>query len=145
MNFLILGAGEAELAWAHWILDRPEHRLVGAHPGFPAADLDPDGSAVPPAPDLDAALAVPGVDLAIAGGPAESRMEALRRGAALGWPAICPHPPGPDSEAYYQVSLSREETGTMIVPDLPMRLHPGVAMIREALASGELGAFRGLR
>src|SRR5262249_22520011 len=50
-----------------------------------------------------------------------------------------------DSEAYYQVSLSREETGAVIVPDLPLRLHPGVAALRQAWSQGALGSFRGLR
>ena len=55
------------------------------------------------------------------------------------------HPPGADSEPYYQVALSRAETGAVIVPDLPLRLHPGVATLREAMNTGELGAFRGIR
>jgi myo-inositol 2-dehydrogenase/D-chiro-inositol 1-dehydrogenase len=58
---------------------------------------------------------------------------------------ICLHPAGADSEPYYQVALSRAETGALIVPDIPLRLHPGVAMLRAALSSGELGAFRGIR
>ena len=41
--------------------------------------------------------------------------------------------------------MSREETGATIVPDLPLRLHPGVKALRQALSTGELGAFRGLR
>jgi myo-inositol 2-dehydrogenase/D-chiro-inositol 1-dehydrogenase len=41
--------------------------------------------------------------------------------------------------------LSRSETGAIIIPAMPLRLHPGVAAIRQALASSELGAFRGLR
>jgi predicted dehydrogenase len=32
-----------------------------------------------------------------------------------------------------------------LVPDLPLRLHPGVARLQEAIATGELGAFRGIR
>ncbi len=55
------------------------------------------------------------------------------------------HPPGADSEAYYQVALSRDETGAVIVPDLPLRLHPGVTLLRQAIAGGELGAIRGVR
>ena len=74
------------------------------------------------------------------GGPLEVRGEALRRAAAEGLAIICLHPPGADSEAYYQVSLSRAETGAVVVPDLPLRLHPGVARLRQAMATGELGA-----
>jgi myo-inositol 2-dehydrogenase/D-chiro-inositol 1-dehydrogenase len=141
MNVLILGNGVEELAWAKWLRGRSAHRLDAAFPGFAESVL-----AVVPAPrDLDDALARPGVDVVIVGGPIEVRGESLRRAAAEGLAIICLHPPGADSEAYYQVALSRAETGAVIVPDLPLRLHPGVAAMRQAFGTGELGAFRGLR
>ena len=141
MNVLILGDGEEEAAWARWLLGRPEHRLDAAYPGFPDASM----AGIPAPCDLEDALARPGVDAIIVGGPPESRGEWLRRAAAEGYAIIALHPPGPDSEAYYQVALSREETGAAIVPDLPMRLHPGVKVIRQALSAADLGSFRGLR
>ena len=79
------------------------------------------------------------------GGDLEFRSEALRRAAAVGLPIICLHPPGADAEPYYQVALSREETGAVIVPDLPLRQHPGLVRLRQGWECGELGAFRGLR
>lgn len=141
MNVLILGDGDDELAWARWLLGQPEHRLDAAYPGF--ADAAAAGTPTPR--DLEDALARPGLDAVIVGGPPGSRGEWLRRAAAEGFAIIALHPPGPDSESYYQVALSREETGATIVPDLPLRLHPGVKAIRHALSAGELGAFRGLR
>jgi myo-inositol 2-dehydrogenase/D-chiro-inositol 1-dehydrogenase len=33
----------------------------------------------------------------------------------------------------------------VVVPDLPLRIHPGVARLRDAIRSGEFGAFRGVR
>jgi predicted dehydrogenase len=141
MNVLILGNGDEELAWAHWLLGRPEHQLDAAFPGF----VDPAMAGIPAPRDLDDALARVGVDVVIVGGPIEFRGEALRRAAAEGLAIVCLHPPGLDSEAYYQVALSREETGAAIVPDLPLRLHPGVAAVRQALAVGEMGVFRALR
>jgi predicted dehydrogenase len=136
MNFLILGDGPEERSWAAAIERRPGHRLVAAYPGFPET---------PRPRDLDDALAVAGVEAVVVGGASDVRAEVLRRVAAEGFPAICLHPPGPDSEAYYQVSLSRAETGAVLVPDLPLRLHPGIARMRRALEAQELGAFRGLR
>jgi predicted dehydrogenase len=141
MNILILGNGEEELAWAHWLLDHPEHRLDAAFPGF----ADPALAGIPAPRDLEDALARAGIEAVIVGGPIASRGESLRRAAAEGLAIICLHPPGADSEAFYQVSLSREETGATIVPDLPLRLHPGVAAVRQSLSQGELGAFRTLR
>ncbi|MCA1686783.1 MAG: hypothetical protein LC745_12610, partial [Planctomycetia bacterium] len=136
MNFLILGDGPEELSWAESLAAGATHRLRAAFPGVPQ---------LPPSRDLDEALSTSGVDAAVVGGPPEFRAEALRRAAAVGLPTICLHPPGPDSEAYYQVSMSRAETGAVLVPDLPARLHPGVGAVRDALDGGQLGAFRGLR
>lgn len=161
MNFLILGNGPEELAWARTLAERPEHQLWAAFPGFkefpylkgevgknaPPPDEEAEEFAGHAAPrrDFEDALATEGVEAAIVGGPPEFRAEALRRAAAAGWPVVCLHPPGDDSEAYYQVALSRAETGAIIVPDIPLRLHPGVAAMRRALRSEELGPFRGLR
>ena len=141
MNVLILGNGREERAWAEWLLASREHRLVAVFPGFTKSSL----ADIPIATDLDDALARAGIDAAIVGGPIEDRGENLRRAAAEGLAIICLHPPGSDSEAYYQVALSRAETGAVIVPNLPLRLHPGVDSLREAIDSGELGTFRGLR
>jgi myo-inositol 2-dehydrogenase/D-chiro-inositol 1-dehydrogenase len=141
MNVVILGRGEEELAWARWLSGRPEHRLDAAYPGFPDASM----AGIPVPRDLEDALARPGIEAIIVGGPLETRGEWLRRAAAEGYAIIVLHPPGPDSESYYQVALSREETGAVIVVDLPLRLHPGVQALRRALAEGDLGSFRGLR
>ena len=141
MNVLLLGNGNEERAWAEWLVASREHRLVAAFPGFSGSDL----ADIPVAPDLDDALGRAGISAVIVGGPIEQRGENLRRAAAEGLAIICLHPPGGDSEAYYQVALSRAETGAVIVPDLPLRLHPGVDSLRQAIYSGELGAFRGLR
>ena len=141
MNVVILGNGSEEHAWAEWLRANREHRLVAAFPGFSGSSP----AYIPIASDLEDALARAGVDAAIVGGPIEERGEFLRRAAAEGLAIICLHPPGADSEAYYQVALSRAETGAVIVPDLPLRLHPGVDSLRQAMKSDELGAFRGLR
>ncbi len=140
MNFLILGDGPEERGWAEALASRPEHRVVAAAPGFP--DLFPD---IPTPADLEAALAIVGVEAVIVGGPIEARDEALRRTAASGYAAICLHPPGDNADPYYQVALSREETGAVVVPDLPGRLHPGVAALRQSANDVEMGPFRVLR
>jgi myo-inositol 2-dehydrogenase/D-chiro-inositol 1-dehydrogenase len=141
MNVLILGNGIEELGWARWLLASGEHRLDAAYPGF----AEPDLAAVPAPRDLDDALARSGIDAVVVGGPIEIRGEYLRRAAAEGLAIICLHPPGDDSEAYYQVSLSRAETGAVIVPDLPLRLHPGAVALFHAQGNGEIGDLRGLR
>jgi len=141
MNVLILGDGQQERAWASWFLARPEFHLAAVLPRSWAGSV----AAVRSTDDLEEALAIAGIDLVVVGGPIQFRAEALRRAAAEGLAIICLHPPGEDSEPYYQVSLSRMETGALVVPDLPLRLHPGVDRLRQAIASGEIGDFRSLR
>ena len=141
MKVLILGDGAEERAWGSWFGSRTEHHVGAIHPAS-LSDVFPDARV---AGDLEEALATAGIDLVLVGGPIESRGEALRRAAAEGLAIICLHPPGTDSEPYYQVALSRQETGAIVIPDLPLRLHPGVARLREAITSGELGSFRGIR
>jgi myo-inositol 2-dehydrogenase/D-chiro-inositol 1-dehydrogenase len=139
MNFLILGDGAEELAWARSIAGRAEHRLWAAYPGFE------EFVGVSEPADLDDALATAGVNAVIVGGALEFRAEALRRVAATGLPAICLHPPGPSVDAYYEVAMSRHETGAILVPDLPARLHPGAEAIRRAVKARALGELRGVR
>jgi len=139
MNFLVVGDGPEEMAWAQMLADHPEHRLWAAFPGFKAFP-DLAGSL-----DLDDALATAGVEAVIVGGALEQRAEALRRVAAAGLPALCLHPPGLNADPYYQVALSRQETGAIIIPDLPARLHPGMRVLQETLGRAELGGFRGIR
>src|SRR5215475_10861495 len=99
MNFLILGDGPEELAWAHALADHPEHRLWAACPGFKAFPDLPGGL------DLDGALATAGVEAVVVGGDAALRAEGLRRAAAEGYPIIMIHPPGPDADPYYNVAM----------------------------------------
>jgi myo-inositol 2-dehydrogenase/D-chiro-inositol 1-dehydrogenase len=141
MNVLILGTGPEEEDWGHWFLNHAEYHLAALCPGLSGADFQD----VRITDDFDAALATAGLSLVIVGGPVDARGEALRRAAAEGLAIICLHPPGLDSEAYYQVALSRSETGAVVVPYLPLRLHPGVASLRMAMSTGELGALRSIR
>jgi myo-inositol 2-dehydrogenase/D-chiro-inositol 1-dehydrogenase len=138
MNFLVLGDGAEELAWAKAIARDPAQRLLAAYPGF---EEFPELKR--PA-DFDDALALAELEAVVVGGAIESRGESLRRVAAVGLPAICLHPPGDDSEAYYQVALSREETGAVVIPDLPGRLHPAMESLRKEIEQPEIGGFRGL-
>ena len=127
MNVLILGDGPEELSWADALRDHPRHRLAAACPGFKSMPGLPGGN------DLDTALAMAGLDAVICGGDSALRAEGLRRAASTGMKAIALHPPGPNADPYYQVALSREENGAIVVPDLPARLHPGLATLEKAI------------
>jgi len=138
MNFLILGNGPEEQQWAQEVNAAERHEVLAVFPSI-------EGLQTPSQPeDFEAALALAGIEAVIVGGEKEVRTEWLRRVAATGLPAICLHPPGDDSEGYYQVALSRHETGSVLVPDLPARLHPGLEALRRAIQGEELGRFRAL-
>ena len=139
MKFLIVGEGPEELAWAIAARDRPDGTIAAACPGLKAM------TAVPETADLNAALATPGVEVAIIGGDPTFRAEALRRAAGEGLAIVALHPPGPTADPYYQVALSRAESGAVVVPDLPGRLHPGVSALAKAMADGSLGGLRSVR
>jgi myo-inositol 2-dehydrogenase/D-chiro-inositol 1-dehydrogenase len=139
MRFLIIGDGPEERQWARAISQSGAHSVAVAYP--PSIEF-PDAA---PAHDLDEALAAVGVEAAVIGGPPELRAEALRRVAAEGLPAICLHPPGPNADPYYQVALAPRETGAVVVPDIPLRLHPALETIRRRLAEGRLGPIRVVR
>jgi myo-inositol 2-dehydrogenase/D-chiro-inositol 1-dehydrogenase len=139
MKFLVVGDGPEELAWARALADHSEHELWATCPSlkeFPE---------VTSAADLDGALATQELEAVIVGGDAGLRGEVLRRTAGAGFPCICLHPPGANADPYYQIALSRHETGAVVVPDLPGRLHPAIELLARALTSNEIGDFRVLR
>ena len=139
MKFLIVGEGAEEFGWAVAVRDRAGATIAAACPGIKAM------AGLPETDDLNAALATPGVEVAIIGGDPAFRAEALRRAAGEGLAIVALHPPGPDADPYYQVALSRAESGAVVVPDLPGRLHPGVSALAKAMADGSLGAIRSVR
>ena len=139
MNILILGDGPDELAWAYAIVEHPEHRLAAACPGFKSLSDVPGGN------DLDTALALPGIEAVICGGDIVLRAEGLRRAASTGMRAVALHPPGPNADPYYQVALSRQENAAIVVPDLPGRLHPGMAILAKAAREASQGSPRTVR
>lgn len=94
--------------------------------------------ALSPRDGLDVVRATEGeaaADVLVLGGPPAARADVLRRTTVEGPLVICLHPPGPDDLAYLQAS-------GRVVPDLPMRLHPAVDRLREAMADGSLGESR---
>lgn len=126
-DVLLIGDGPEEAAWAEALGRLAGANLAATYPGrgLPAGPQ--------PAADLEAALATAGLEVAIVGGSAELRAEALRRAAAEGLAIIVLHPPAGDADPYYHIALSRAETGAIVVPDLPDRLHQGFAAVLKAI------------
>ncbi|MBI1322401.1 hypothetical protein GC170_04345 [bacterium] len=121
MNIVVLGDDVRIRAFVDRLVENPQHRIVMCCPPIPGLE----GTT-----DLETALAAREIDAALVGGVAEMRGELLRRAAGQGWTCLCLHPPGLDTDPYYQVALSNHEFGAVIVPDLNWRFHPAISEIR---------------
>lgn len=127
MNILILGQTEFSKDFASILKADPRHRVVMTCPPLPG---------FPGTSDLETALATADVDAALIGGAADDRGEWLRRCSSLGWICLCDHPPGLNTDPYYQVSLSRHEFNSLVLPNLPLRFHPGIQEMLKSISPG---------
>lgn len=127
MKILILGQDPSTARFVNLLLSRPDHEIVMSCPPWPG---------LPGTTDLETALATPGINAALVGGPLAERGELLRRSAGQGWTCLCLHPPGLNTDPYYQVALSNHEFKAIVLPDLPLRFHPGIAAMRQATRPG---------
>ena len=141
MNILILGNDPEELAWAKWFRERGEHRLVAMFPG----SHDPALAGVPVARDLDDALARPGIDAVIVGGPIADRAESLRRAAAEGLAIICIHPPGLTPRRITRSPSAALKPARSLCRTCRCGCIRGWPSCVRPLSPASSGAFRGLR
>lgn len=130
MNILVIGDDPATQTYVRELLRDTRHRIVMTHPPM---------DSLPGETDLETALAAPGIDAALIGGPLELRGEWLRRCAAQGWVCLCLNPPGINTDPYYQVALSNHEFRAVILPDLSLRFHPGIQKIANLTANQKSG------
>jgi len=131
MKVIVLGDDPRVRGFVNCLIELGSHEIVSTCPQLPGLA----GTS-----DLEAVLSVKDVEAAIVGGSRELRAEWLRRASGQGWTCLCLHPPGFDTDPYYQVALSNHEFRAVIVPDLPWRFHPAVSEVRRLTASdGEAG------
>jgi myo-inositol 2-dehydrogenase/D-chiro-inositol 1-dehydrogenase len=136
MKIVILGEDSNTAEFARYLKKDGRHEVVMTWP--PSPDL-------PGNVDLEAALATSGIEAALIGGPLEERGELLRRSASQGWNCMSLHPPGLNTDPYYQVTLSNHEFQSVVTPDLPLRFHPGIQAIRQATGvGGSAGPLRSI-
>ncbi len=94
---------------------------------------------------LEIALGLDEVDAAVVGGADfDQKAAALQRAAISGVATICIHPPGILPDPYYVVELGLHETSAIVVPDIPGRLHPGFAKLRQAIIAARHAHNSGL-
>lgn len=136
MNILVLGDDPKNSEFVTHLEKDGRHRILMSCPplaGYPGVT------------DLEAALATADIQAVLIGGAVDQRGEWLRRCAGQGWICLCQNPPGINTDPYYQVALSNHEFRSVIVPDLPLRFHPGIEAVREAVsAAGSAGPIRSI-
>jgi myo-inositol 2-dehydrogenase/D-chiro-inositol 1-dehydrogenase len=136
MKIVILGDDPKTIGLTRRLVEDGIHMVQTSCPPLPG---------VPGTTDLEEALAVREIDAAIVGGSLEDRGEILRRAAGQGWTCLCVHPPGPNTDPYYQVALSNHEFRAVVVPLLPWRFHPMIAEIRRLTGpEGEAGPIESI-
>jgi hypothetical protein len=77
----------------------------------------------------------------------ERRLDQLRKLATAGLPMLVSHPIHPSMLAYYELDMIRRETGCIMLPFLPARLHPLAIRLKELVdrpAESPLGVINQL-
>lgn len=81
--------------------------------------------------DPEELLADPDVDVVIVAGSESARPAQLRRALQSECHVLCVHPADPSPDVAYEAALIQADTGRVLLPLLPMTLHPGVRRLAE--------------
>ena len=87
--------------------------------------------------DLEEVLADPAVEAVIVASSLTVRRHQLVRALRSECHVLCVHPADISPDAAYEASMIQADTGRVLLPLLPMALHPGVARLRELARSAE--------
>jgi predicted dehydrogenase len=92
--------------------------------------------------DFDELLTTAQIDAVILGGQFNERSSRLRRLIQLGRHCICLHPADTSPLFYHEVALIAADRGVVLVPWLPIRLHPACQAFIAACRPESLGAMK---
>ena len=82
--------------------------------------------------DLEEVLADPEIDAVIVAGNPSVRSVQLRRALQSEIHVLCVHPADPSPDLAYEAAMIQADTGRVLLPLLPMALHPGIARLAES-------------
>jgi predicted dehydrogenase len=71
----------------------------------------------------------------------DRRAEQLRKFAQVGVPTLVAHPLFISMLVYYELDMIRRESGTVMLPYLPERLHPAIGELMSRLATDQPGSI----
>jgi len=132
MRFALLGdhSDGIDLARALVATGRYDLRLYsGPLPG--RAQLARHGLEPRNVSDLEEVLADSDIDLIIVAGNLSVRSAQLKRALQSECHVVCVHPADPSPDIAYEAALIQADTRRVLLPMLPMAMHPGVQRIAE--------------
>lgn len=132
MRFALLGDHSDGIDFAYALASSGRHEVVlYSGPAEGLTRLARRGLRLRSVGDLEEVLADPVIDAVIvASGPAQRRGQLLRA-LRSECHVLCVHPADNSPDVAYEASLIQADTGRVLMPLLPMALHPGVARLRE--------------
>jgi predicted dehydrogenase len=143
MQFILIGDHRDGLSVARALLATGRYRLaVYAGPDAGADALA--GVFGRRVAELEEALAVPGLELAVVADALPHRAAVLRRALQSDLHVLCVHPVDIDPAAAYEATMIQNDTRKVLVPMLVDRFTPGLVRVQTMLANSELGALEGV-
>jgi hypothetical protein len=132
MRFALLGDHPDGLDMARALAESGRHELaVYCGPGPGAEHLGRWDLKPVRIGDLEEVLADPRIDgVIVAGGPAD-RSAQLRRALQSERHVLCVHPVDEDPDSAYEAAMLQADTGQVVLPLLPLALHPGIRRLAE--------------
>jgi predicted dehydrogenase len=86
--------------------------------------------------DIEEVLADPSIALVVVAGPLFTRGLQLRRAVQSERHVLCVYPPDRTSEIAYEAGMMQQDTGFVLMPLLPLVLHPALLRLGELLRDG---------
>lgn len=132
MQFALVGDHPDGLDMARALVASGRHELLVCN-GVPAARRSDLPASVQPVGDFEEVLADPRIDLVIVAGPLTDRPAHLRRALQSERHVLCVYPPGDDPDSAYEAALIQGDTKKVLLPLMPLALHPAVTRLRDWL------------
>src|SRR5689334_15681530 len=86
-------------------------------------------------PDLEEVLADPSITVLLVAGPPGDRVNQLRRALQSERPVLCVHPADDSANGAYEAAMMQADTGMLLLPLLPDRLHPALVRLSDLIQS----------
>jgi predicted dehydrogenase len=132
MRFALLGDHRDGLDLACALLASGRHELrLYSGPAAGLAQLQRHGVNPRSLADVEDVLADPDIEAVIVAGREAVRPALLRRALQSECHVLCVHPVDPSPDVAYEAALIQADTGRVLLPLLPMALHPGIARLAE--------------